>query len=231
MNRTQKYLRFFLIPVGLALFFASVIFEQGMADTRQATPTPDRLAEPTLPASPSQADRGAQAYWLLCLPCHGDRGQGLTAEFRRTYPPEEEYCWDSGCHGERPYDNGFTLPASVPAVVGATALQKFSNAAVLQAYIKSAMPYWKPGSLADDEAWALTAFLLRQNGLWDDRAELNASNADQARVRATEAESTLAPPAVKNPSVNWPAGLLVIAGGALLLFILWRMRHSPNPRA
>jgi len=190
--------------------------------------TPDRLAQPTLPAAPSQADRGAQVYWLSCLPCHGDRGQGLTEEFRQTYPPEDRNCWDSGCHGERPYENGFKLPAGISALVGADALQKFPNAAVLQAYIQLAMPFWKPGSLAEDDSWAVTAFLLRQNGLRDDRAELNASNADQARVRAAEAESTPAPRPVKNPPGGWTVSLLVLAGGAILSFLLWRTRRPPN---
>ena len=194
--------------------------------------TPDRLAQPTLPAAPSQADRGAQVYWLSCLPCHGDRGQGLTEEFRQTYPPEDRNCWDSGCHGERPYDNGFKLPAGIPALVGTDALQKFPNAAVLQAYIQPAMPFWKPGSLAEDDSWAVTAFLLRQNGLRDDRAELNASNADQARVRAAEAESTPAPRRpVKNPPGGWAVGLLILAGGAVLSFLLWRTRRPPTPSA
>jgi cytochrome c len=189
--------------------------------------TRDRLAQPTLPASPSQADHGAQVYWLSCLPCHGDLGQGLTDEFRAAYPPEDRNCWESGCHGERPYDNGFKLPASIPAVVGAGTLQKFSNAAVLQAYIKAAMPFWKPGSLTDDEAWAVTAFLLRENGLREDRADLNASNADQVRVRAPEAESTPEPPRDANPPVGW----MIAAGGVILILLLWRTRRSKNPSA
>jgi cytochrome c len=192
---------------------------------------PDRLAEPTLPASPSQADRGAQVYWLSCLPCHGDIGQGLTDEFRQAYPPEDRNCWDSGCHGERPYDNGFKLPTSIPAVVGPDTLQKFSSATILWAYNKAAMPFWKPGSLTDEDAWAVTAFLLRQNGLWDDRAELNASNADQVKVRATEAESTPAPVPAKNPSDGWIIGLVIVAGIAILFLIVWWARHFRNSSA
>ena len=137
----------------------------------QATPTAtlspfERLAEPTLPSSPTQADYGAYDYWLLCLPCHGDRGQGLTDEFRTTYPPEEQFCWERGCHGERPYENGFTLPAYVPPVIGpSAALEKFSNAALLKAYISAAMPFWNPGSLTEEESWNIIAFLLRENGI------------------------------------------------------------------
>ena len=94
------------------------------------------------------------------------------------------------------------------------------------------MPFWKPGSLTEDDSWAVTAFLLRQNGLRDDRAELNASNADQARVRAAEAESTPAPRRpVKNPPGGWAVGLLILAGGAVLSFLLWRTRRPPTPSA
>ncbi|GAB4449124.1 MAG: hypothetical protein OHK0041_10140 [Anaerolineales bacterium] len=184
-------------------------------------PTPDRLAEPTLPPTPSQADYGAQVYWLSCLPCHGDRGQGLTDEFRAAYPPEEQYCWERGCHGENPYESGFTLPTSIPAVIAPQALAKFSDAAQLQAYIRAAMPFWKPGSLSDDEAWRVTAFLLRQNGLWQGTGELDASNA--AGVRILRQTPTL-PPTPQQVQVEersgtaFPAALAAL--GILLLIVV-----------
>ncbi len=185
--------------------------------------TPDRLAEPTLPPDPSQADYGAQVYWLSCLPCHGDRGQGLTDEFRAAYPPEEQYCWERGCHGENPYESGFTLPKSIPAVISPQALAKFSDAAQLQAYIRAAMPFWKPGSLSDDEAWRVTAFLLRQNGLWDGTGELDASNA--AGVRILRQTPTL-PPTPQQVQVEersgtaFPAAPLAALGILLLIVVL-----------
>ncbi len=58
----------------------------------QITPTVDRLAEPTLPANPSQADLGAVVYWLSCMVCHGDRGQGLTEEWRAVAGQEDMNC-------------------------------------------------------------------------------------------------------------------------------------------
>ncbi len=178
--------KFFLLPFGIALLFAGLFFDTGTADSVRlqavATSTPDRLAEPTLPAVPSQADHGAQVYWLSCLPCHGDKGQGLTDEFRTTYPPEEQYCWNRGCHGEVPYEQGFTIPKKIPAVIGQTTLAKFSDAGQLNAYIRAAMPFWKPGSLTEEDAWRVTAFILRQNNLWDDKTELNASNAANLKI-------------------------------------------------
>ena len=193
-----------------------------------ATSTVDRLAEPTLPAMSSQADNGAQVYWLWCLPCHGDKGQGLTAEFRKTYPPEEEYCWASGCHGKRPYENGFTLPPAVPAVIGPVALRKFPTAANLHGYISASMPFWKPGSLTEEQTWEVTAFLLRDNGLWDGGSEVGPANADLIRVGPPQAVPTPEPSAAPALPGSW-----AIAGGAafaLALVTLYILQRKRPPR-
>jgi mono/diheme cytochrome c family protein len=190
---SRNLLRYLLLPLGFALILISAVFKEGTAAIPQATPTLDRLAEPTLPVSPLQADQGAQVYWLSCLPCHGDRGQGLTDEFRQTYPPEDRNCWNSGCHGRRPYNNGFTLPASIPAVIGPGTLQKFPNATVLHAYILAAMPFWKPGSLTDEQSWQVTAFILRENGIYAARDEITASDADRILISGPRSTSTPQP--------------------------------------
>lgn len=160
-------------------------------------PTVDRLAEPTLPANPDQADLGAQDYWLNCMPCHGDVGQGLTDEFRKVYPEEDRNCWSSGCHGSRPYENGFTLPTSVPRIIGPQALTHFNTAAGLHGFIKAAMPYQDPGSLDEEIYWQLTAFLLRENDLLSPGEPLDPENAALVRIKpeATAAIITPAPPA------------------------------------
>jgi hypothetical protein len=124
----------------------------------------DRLAEPTLPANPSLADIGAQDYWLHCMPCHGDKGQGLTDEFRQLYPPEDQNCWNSGCHGARPYEDGWTLPSHVPALVGPGALSNFTNDSSLYGFIRATMPWHDPTSLEDESYQRITAFLVRQSG-------------------------------------------------------------------
>ncbi len=169
------------------------------------TPTPDaaRLAEPTLPASPVQADYGAQTYWLYCMPCHGDRGQGLTNEFRAVYPPEESYCWDSGCHGQRPYEKGFTLPMSIPPLVGETGLEKFANAAGLYAFIRVAMPFQTPGILDDETYWRVTAHILRENGIDWGGGELGPGNAQQ--VALVPQNVPLAAPTASLPPTRQPA--------------------------
>ena len=207
---------------GIALLIAGLFFQDGvvLADV-SATPTPDRLAEPTMPPAPSQADYGAQVYWLSCLPCHGDKGQGLTEEFRQTYPPEEQYCWERGCHGPDPYESGFTIPEKIPAVIGSQAISKFSDGAQLQSYIRGAMPFWKPGSLTDEEAWRVTAFILRANGLWDGAGELNGSNAGSVKIpRGTPTPL----PTAGQVQVHEGGGmnrLLLLAGASFIFFIVF----------
>jgi hypothetical protein len=126
-------------------------------------PSP-RLDPPSLPANPTQLQRGSYAFWLNCLPCHGDQGQGLTDEFRRLYPPDHQNCWASGCHGERPYEGGWTLPRQVPAVIGSGALADFPNAAALYGFVQTRMPFEAPGSLDAHTYWDIVAYLAEKNG-------------------------------------------------------------------
>ena len=220
---------YLLLGFGLAILL-SLLFFDGGADTISAqslTPTPDRLAEPTVPASPSQADLGAQVYWLSCLPCHGDRGQGLTDEFRAIYPPEEQYCWERGCHGENPYESGFSFPMFIPGVVGEDALAKFADAAQLETYIRAAMPYWKPGSLTEEESWKVTAFVLRSNGLWNGTEELGPQNASQVKIQRGAATPTaLASPAVPSAraALGWSAFAVAVIVAVILFFFIRRKR-------
>lgn len=212
----KYFLQLFLVSFGIALLFAGLFFDMSTAVAQDATPTPDRLAQPTLPAVPSQADQGSQVFWLSCLPCHGDRGQGLTQEFIQVYPAEDRNCWNSGCHGKRPYENGFTIPEYIPPVIGADVLQKFSNAETLHAYISAAMPYWRPGSLTEEESWQVTAFILRQSGVWDAHEELNASNAAEVLI--------IAPTATPIPPGNLSSAsipVFAVLGGTILLVILF----------
>ncbi|RIK31647.1 MAG: hypothetical protein DCC56_05540 [Anaerolineae bacterium] len=230
----RSLIRLILISFGIALLLAGLFFNTGAVASSttkiDASPTVDRLAEPTLPASPSQADVGAQVYWLSCLPCHGDKGQGLTDEFRATYPTEEQYCWESGCHGKRPYEEGFTIPEFIPSLIGSGALYKFTDAAQLNSYIRSAMPFWDPGSLTAEQAWQVTAFLLRENGIWDDRTELNETNAGNVTFTRQPLTPLPTPPQLpveKRSGENFWAlflGAVVLFG--VLFFILRRSRSA-----
>ncbi|WP_376791913.1 c-type cytochrome [Thermoflexus sp.] len=113
-----------------------------------------------------EAERGAAVFARRCSTCHGDRGQGLTDEWRATWPPTHQNCWKANCHGPQPYpENGFTLPRVVPALIGPNTLRRFATAADLYAYIRARMPFHAPGSLAEEDYRAVTAFLLQQHGI------------------------------------------------------------------
>jgi len=226
--QTRSLIKFIVVPFGIALLLAGLFFDGGQAVSPelQTTPAPtqDRLAEPTLPPSPSQADHGSQVYWLSCLPCHGDKGQGLTDEFRKTYPPEEEYCWESGCHGANPYESGFTIPKFIPGVIGPETISKFSDAAQLNSYIRVTMPFWQPGSLTEEEAWRVTAFIMRENGLWDGIGELDVSNAGEVKIPRGTPTPIVTPEQVpvEEGSVgsSWPVILGVLSILVIILFFI-----------
>lgn len=106
---------------------------------------------------------GAKLYEFWCSTCHGDRGQGLTAEWRAQWPEGKQNCWQAKCHSTSHPPDGFTFPKNVPALIGPNALAKFSTAQDLYAYARAAMPYWSPNLLSDDEYRAITIFLVKAN--------------------------------------------------------------------
>lgn len=210
--------------------------------TPQATPTIDRLAAPPTAENPTQADEGAQLFWLHCQPCHGDVGQGLTDEWRAQYPPEDQNCWESGCHGRHPYEEGFTLPTAVPAVTGQDSLQRFETIGQVYGFITAAMPYQDPGHLTEEEYLAITAFLARAHDLWDG-TPLTAENVNNILLHPGEATvtptSTVTPVATESQSNNqdnnqspsgdtvttFIIGLVAGLGGSLfVIFMLVRRR-------
>jgi mono/diheme cytochrome c family protein len=126
-------------------------------------PTPDRLAAPTVPADPSPAQLGASLYYFNCSPCHGDRGQGLTDEWRQVWVEDHQNCWEGGCHAGRPRDEGFPIPTVVPPAYGqGTLANHFADAEALTEFLSTTHPPQRPGALTQEEYRALTAFLLQE---------------------------------------------------------------------
>lgn len=204
------------------------------------TPTTDRLAAPPTVENPTQADNGAQLYWLHCQPCHGDVGQGLTEEWRAQYPPEDQNCWESGCHGNRPYENGFTLPEVVPPVTGNGSLLQFETLGQLYTFTRNAMPYQMPGHLSDEEYLAIVAFLARAHEV-DDGLTLNIENVNDIHLRpmATpsrdgQSETVLEEESEIEQAVNEPISVLqrlsiivflIIVAVAVGIWLWRRHRH------
>ncbi len=128
-------------------------------------PEDDRLAEPILPESPTQVDLGRYLYYFHCMPCHGDRGQGLTDEWREVWVEDHQNCWARGCHAGRSELDAFYIPRTIPPVIGSLpVLAAFGTAEGLFVFLRATQPPQRPGDLSDSEYWALTSFLLHENG-------------------------------------------------------------------
>ena len=116
-DSSHRYRSILRIGLFLALLVVAParLTAQGVGSTpTPAMPAQRRLIRPTLPPSASQADAGAQVYTLVCSACHGDLGQGLTDEWRATWNPSDQNCWQSKCHGLNRPSDGFDLPRYVP---------------------------------------------------------------------------------------------------------------------
>lgn len=127
---------------------------------------------------PPEGDSGALVFAQRCSTCHADRGQGLTAEWRATWPTTHQNCSTSKCHGANHPEDGFALPNNyAPAVIGPETLGRFSNALALHAYVAHAMPWSAPGTMPPDQYWAVVNFLLWANGYIDVPYGVTADNA------------------------------------------------------
>ena len=208
---------FGLILAGGIWLTAGPVNAHPLSDLNQ---TPSSERPPPLPTiyPPSQAGNGAQVYWGMCQDCHGDQGQGLTAEWRAGFAPEYRDCWASGCHGESRPDNSFLIPASgAPGLAGPGALPRFRTAFELGSYIQDAMPLSPSGSLTPDQAWELTAYLLSLNNADPPQIQLSGNNRAAIPIHG---EVTLPESELPGGSAIGPG---IISGGS------WGWER-PNPK-
>ncbi|GAB1716896.1 MAG: cytochrome c, class I [Nitrobacter sp.] len=97
-----------------------------------------------LPAGSGTAKAGAAIFADTCAACHGDKLQGNPAK---------------GIGGDRLIGGQGTLASKTPVK---TVESYWPYATTLFDYIKRAMPFNAPGSLKDDEVYALVAYILSE---------------------------------------------------------------------
>jgi quinol-cytochrome oxidoreductase complex cytochrome b subunit len=174
------------------------------------TPTfnPRRLDKPPVSTPLDQVEKGSLLYWGICMACHGDRGQGLTDEWRDAYGVEDRDCWQSGCHDPHHPPWGFLIPKNkpIPGVAGAGKLSRFATAQQLHDYIKESMPWWKPASLSDEQAWQATAYILKMHSTMPEQIELGATNA-----LAITVQHAVTAPGDDRPAVLILSGIIILA--------------------
>lgn len=228
-------LRKCIADVILMIFFAfaaTIVSTGAAAQTIISTPSPiaptfdpTRLAQPPTVMPPAQADNGAQAYWSMCMGCHGDHGQGLTDEWRASYGNEYRDCWQSGCHASDHPENSFEiLSTGAPALIGAGKLTRFANAYELQSYVHGNMPFSPAGSLTAEQSLELTAFLLREKDILPDGLTLDMINSSAVTVH-----QKVNPPENEVPGSFLLIGILVLATVGLTFRVSTKVA-IPNAR-
>lgn len=115
-----------------------------------------------LPAGSGTATAGRVLFARKCGACHGVDGTGGPNGALVVTPPEP---------GRRPAN-----------VIG----NYWPYATTVFDYIQRAMPFNDPGSLTDDETYALTAFLLHANGLISEKAVLDARTLPKVQMPARD---------------------------------------------
>jgi cytochrome c len=128
----------------------------------------DALPDGTgLPAGEGSVELGDELYEAQCAVCHGEFGGG-----GKGYPQL--------AGGNQSKDkNGVVITLKNQREYGNTDAPKrtvgtfWPVATTLFTYIRDAMPYAHPKSLSNDEVYAITAYILAQNGLEIDGEEMD----------------------------------------------------------
>jgi cytochrome c len=123
-----------------------------------------------LPAGKGTAAEGAKIYGAQCASCHGLRGEGMAPAYPKLV-------------GRDPKE-GFPFGRD-PALVK-TIGNYWPHATTLFDYIKRSMPFLQPGSMTDDQVYAVTAWLLAQNEIIPADATLDAAALRAVRMPARD---------------------------------------------
>jgi mono/diheme cytochrome c family protein len=122
-----------------------------------------------LPEGKGSVADGARVYGAKCASCHGMKGEGM--------PPFPKLV------GRDPKD-GFPFGRD-PALVK-TIGNYWPHATTLFDYVKRSMPFMQPGSLTNDEVYAVTAWLLAQNEIIPADATLDAAGLRAVKMPARD---------------------------------------------
>ena len=124
-----------------------------------------------LPAGRGTAAEGAVLYAAQCAMCHGAEGLGMPPAFPRLLgrDPKAE-------------DFNFASDHKLPKTIG----NYWPYATTLFDYIRRAMPLMAPGSLTDDQVYALTAYLLAADGVIPKESTLDAASLAAVKMPYTD---------------------------------------------
>lgn len=106
-----------------------------------------------LPPGSGSVTQGQQVFATYCAACHGAQGQG---------GPNDKLVGGQG-----------TLDTKAPVkTIGSF----WPYATTIFDYVRRAMPFNAPGTLSNDQVYAVTAYLLYMNGIVQQNAVMNAKS-------------------------------------------------------
>ena len=120
-----------------------------------------------LPAGSGSAQQGAALFLAKCAMCHGPKGQGMPPAFPTLI-------------GREPKAEGFVFATDFKLTK--TIGNYWPHATTVFDYVRRAMPLLQPGSLTNDEVYALTAYLLAANNVVPMSATLDAASLKQVKM-------------------------------------------------
>ena len=114
-----------------------------------------------LPPGRGTAAQGASLFAQKCASCHAAQGQGMPPMFPALV-------------GRDPKGEGFPFASDwrITRTIG----NYWPEATTVFDYVRRAMPHTAPGSLTNDEVYALTAFLLATNQVISSDAALDSAS-------------------------------------------------------
>jgi len=112
-----------------------------------------------LPAGRGTSAQGARVYEAKCQTCHGAKGVGQ---------PNDRLVGGQG-----------TLASTAPV---RTVGSYWPYATTVFDYVRRSMPYTQSQSLTNDEVYAVTAYLLHQNGIIAETDEMNAQTLPRVKM-------------------------------------------------
>jgi S-disulfanyl-L-cysteine oxidoreductase SoxD len=159
---------FKLTTAGAALVLAVTLAEAQQGPNLGVEATPEQVAGwdvsippdgAGLPPGSGTAKAGGEIYTAKCFACHGERGQGLVNDRL------------AGGQGTLATDSAVKTIGSY-----------WPYATTVFDYVRRAMPYPQPHSLSDQEAYALTAYLLYVNGIVGENDVIDAKTLPRVKM-------------------------------------------------
>jgi cytochrome c len=143
--------------------------------------------EASLARARADAGPGATAFASTCSQCHGQRGEGVGAAPAVLGPGAlPEFPRNAGGSGDPSLIDPQQLQIEMQTrPAGAPSRDPFRNAQDLFRFVRTQMPKNRPGSLREDEYWAIVNFLLAAQGATVPPGGANRANAASIPIPKT----------------------------------------------